>query len=228
MGVYADCADRESRIRALFPMVKRIARRVRSVVPGAELGDLVGDGSIGLIRAVDHFDPLRGPSLEQYARRLILGAMLNGVRRMDPVSERARRAARDGSNLRYRVAVQQGSLPTLNEVERAKPGYLRAAATARNAAPLSLDVALPERESLSLNWGADPAMIVHLRSAREEFAAVLRALPERPRRLILEHYYAERTLREIGQRMGFSPQRASQMHRDALTRLRLMLHAAPH
>src|SRR5580693_4284505 len=101
MGVYADFPDRESRIRALFPVVKKIARRLRTLVPGSELDDLVGDGSIGLIRAVDNFDPNRGPSLEHYARRLILGAMLNGVRRMDPVSERARRATRDGANLRY-------------------------------------------------------------------------------------------------------------------------------
>jgi RNA polymerase sigma factor FliA len=228
MGIYADYADRESRIRALFPVVKKIARRLRTLVPGSELDDLVGDGSIGLIRAVDNFDPARGPSLEHYARRLILGAMLNGVRRMDPVSERARRATRDGATLRYRVAIERGSLPTLNEVERMRPGFLRAAATARNAAPLSLDIALPQGESLPLDWGGDPAMILHRRCVREEFAAVLDALPERPRRLIIEHYYAERTLRDVGQRMGFSPQRASQMHVNTLVRLRAIMHAAPH
>ena len=80
--------DRERRIRELFPLVKRIARRVRRLIAGAELDDLVGEGSIGLIRAVDTFDPTRGVSIERYAARVIAGAMLNGLRKLDPVSER--------------------------------------------------------------------------------------------------------------------------------------------
>ena len=101
-------SDREAAIRRLFPLVRQIARRVRRMVAGVELDDLVGDGSIGLIRAVDNFDPMRGPTLEHYASRLIAGAMLNGIRRMDPVSERARRAVRDGENERFRIAVARG------------------------------------------------------------------------------------------------------------------------
>jgi RNA polymerase sigma factor for flagellar operon FliA len=94
-------ADRDEQIRGLMPMVKRMARRLKRLVPSFDLDDLVGDGSVGLIRAVDSFDPQRGPQLEDYARRLIVGAMLNGIRRMDPVSERARRIVRDGENQRY-------------------------------------------------------------------------------------------------------------------------------
>ncbi|HVA27476.1 MAG TPA: sigma-70 family RNA polymerase sigma factor [Candidatus Baltobacteraceae bacterium] len=227
MSAYADHPDRESRIRALFPLVKKIARRLRVLVPGADLDDLVGDGSIGLIRAVDRFDPQRGPSLEHYARRLILGAMLNGIRRMDPVSERSRRAARDGENLRYQMAMERGNLPTLNEVERAKPGFLHASAIAREASPLSLDIALPEGESLALDWSGDPADVYDRRCKRAEFEAMVDALAERPRRLIREHYYAEASLREVGRRMGFSSQRASQIHVTAIARLRAMMHAAP-
>ena len=74
----ASAPTREDKIRALLPFVKRIARRIKRLVPGFELDDLVGDGSLGLIRAVDSYDPSRGPTLQQYARRLIVGAMLNG------------------------------------------------------------------------------------------------------------------------------------------------------
>ncbi len=218
--------DREDVIRALLPLVKRVARRVRAVVPGAELDDLVGDGSIGLIRAVDNFDPARGTSLEHYARRLILGAMLNGIRRMDPVSERSRRAARDGENLRYRLAVERGSVPAIHEIELARPGYLRARTIAHRVSPLSLDAALPQGESLPIDWQGDPAEILIRRASRAEFETIVDALPERPRRLIREHYYAESSLREIGRRMGFSPQRASQMHLTTIARLRAMMHAA--
>jgi len=217
--------DREATIRALLPIVRKIARRIRALVPGADLDDLMGEGSIGLIRAVDHFDPGRGPSLEHYARRLILGAMLNGLRRMDPVSERARRASREGENLRYRIAVERGTLPTVNEVEAMRPGFMRARATARRATPLSLDASLPQGETVPLDWTADPATVFDRRCRIAEFEATIDALPERARRVIREHYYAERPLREIGRRMGFSAQRASQVHVLAITRLRTMLHA---
>ena len=60
---------------------------------GADRDDLLGDGALGLIRAVDTYDPLRGATLEAYARKLIAGAMLNGLRKLDPVSERVRRDA---------------------------------------------------------------------------------------------------------------------------------------
>ena len=73
---------REERIRALLPMVRQIARRVHRMVPMSDAEDLIGDGCVGLIRAVDGFDPTRGVPLEHYARRLILGSVLNGVRRM--------------------------------------------------------------------------------------------------------------------------------------------------
>jgi DNA-directed RNA polymerase specialized sigma subunit len=64
--------DREAAIRRLLPTVRQIARRVLRVVGLADIDDLVGDGSIGLIRAVDTFDVARGTTLELYARRLIV------------------------------------------------------------------------------------------------------------------------------------------------------------
>lgn len=223
-----DERERESTIRAMLPLVKRIARRVRAVVPSVELGDLVGDGSIGLIRAVDNFDPDRGPSLDHYARRLILGAMLNGLRRMDPVPERARRTARDGENLRYRLAAERGALPSSMEIERERPGFVRASAATICGTPLSLDAALPEGESLPRDWRGDPAAIVAARARSAEFEALIDALPQRQRTLIRDHYYAERSLRDVGARMGISSQRASQLHIAAIARLRKALYAAPH
>ena len=75
--------ERDARVAELLPMVRRVARRLKRLVPSFDMDDLIGDGSLGLLRAVDSFDPQRGPLLEDYARRLIVGAMLNGIRRMD-------------------------------------------------------------------------------------------------------------------------------------------------
>ncbi|MBC5816127.1 MAG: RNA polymerase sigma factor WhiG, partial [Candidatus Eremiobacteraeota bacterium] len=103
-------------------MVKKIARRVSRMVPGTDVDDLVGEGSVGLIRAVDSFDPMRGPSIEQYASRIVAGAMLNGIRRLDPVSERVRRDDREAERERYALATEFGQLPSLLEMEKRRPG----------------------------------------------------------------------------------------------------------
>jgi RNA polymerase sigma factor for flagellar operon FliA len=218
-------SDREERIRALLPLVRKIARRISRLVP-CDYDDLVGDGSIGLIRAVDNFDPSRGISLEHYARHLISGAMLNGIRRMDPVSERTRRAMRDGEVQRYQLASELGSVPTLAEMEQIRPGFNRALLATTHGVPLSLDRALPDGERVRIDRSNDPALLLEEKSEREQMAGVVDALPERQCRLIREHYYAEQSLRDIGRRMNISAQRASQLHIAAMSKLRKILHAA--
>ncbi|MEO6834798.1 MAG: sigma-70 family RNA polymerase sigma factor [Candidatus Tumulicola sp.] len=211
--------SREETIRALLPLVRRIARRIKRLVPGFDLDDLVGDGSIGLIRAVDSYDSSRGPTLEHYARRLIVGAMLNGIRRMDPVSERARRIVRDGENERYAMALSRGEVPTAAEMERRCPGYLRALAATHRGQPLSLDAPLPQGEMLSGDWSGDPGRIVERRSRQADLTALIVRLPARQRAVVVEHYFEGSSLRAIGRRMAISPQRASQLHLAAIARL---------
>ena len=218
--------DREGLIREYFPLVKRIARRVHRLVPSVDVDDLIGDGSIGLIRAVDHFDPQRGPTLEHYARQLIVGAMLNGIRRMDPVSERARRAIRDGENERYRIATERGSVPTNNEMEQLRPGFARATLAAHRGVPLSIDASLPEGERIPNDWSTDPAIVFMHREGSVELQALLDRLPQRHRELLRAHYFGEHSLRDIGKRMRISPQRASQLHVAAIEKLRKAVDAA--
>lgn len=218
--------DREASIRRYFPLVKRIARRIHRLVPSVDVDDLVGDGSVGLIRAVDCFDPLRGPSLEQYARQLIAGAMLNGIRRMDPVSERARRALRDGESERYRIAVERGSVPGNAEMEALRPGFARASVAAHRGVPLSIDAPLPDGEHFSNDWSADPASIIVAREDSSEIRALLDRLAPRQRELVKAHYFREQSLRDIGERMRISPQRASQLHIAAIAKLRRTADAA--
>ncbi|MGA7201119.1 MAG: sigma-70 family RNA polymerase sigma factor [Candidatus Cybelea sp.] len=179
--------DRDEQIRNLLPIVKKLARRLKRLVPNFDLDDLVGDGSVGLIRAVDSFDPYRGPQLCDYARRLVVGAMLNGIRRMDPVSERARRIVRDGENQRYSLAAALGAVPTSNEMEQRYPGYRRAIAAAYRGQPLSLDAPLPLGESLVNNWSDDPARIVERRSESAQLAELISGLSRRQREVVLLH-----------------------------------------
>ncbi len=220
-------AQREERIRELMPLTRKLARRLKRLVPNFDVDDLVGDGCVGLIRAVDSFDPGRGPRLDEYARRLIVGSMLNGIRRMDPVSERARRIVRDGENRRYAIAAERGEVPSAAEMEQRCPGYRRAVAAAYRGQPLSLDAPLPIGEALSGDWGEDPARIVAQRSESEHLDALLSGLPPRQRQVVVMHYFGGKSLRTVGKQLAISPQRASQLHISAIAALKRHAHAAP-
>jgi RNA polymerase sigma factor (sigma-70 family) len=133
---------REERIARLLPLVRRIARRISLVARGADRDDLLGDGALGLIRAVDTYDPLRGATLEAYARKLIAGAMLNGLRKLDPVSERVRRTLRRAEERRFALAQERCTLPTLAELERGDPALRR-----RSHGRAPSNAALPRRSA---------------------------------------------------------------------------------
>lgn len=218
--------QRESQIRLLFPLVKRIARRVHRLIPGSDPDDLVGEGSLGLIRAVDSFDPERGPSLEQYAARIIAGAMLNGLRRLDPVSERVRREVREAERERYELATRLGAMPTQPQMEQRRPALRRAATHAYRYTPLSLDGPLPAGERLSGDWDADPGAIAAQRCDRDRVRAALHRLPARQRHVLTMHYFRGKSLHQIGEMLAISPQRASQLHLAALKNLRKVMYGA--
>ncbi len=217
--------DREAAIRDLFGLVRRVARRVARVIPAADPDDLVGDGCVGLIRAVDTYDPQRG-ALEGYARRLIVGAMLNGLRRLDPVSERARRTLREAERERHALAQARGAFPTQREMEQRKAGLHAARVAAFRHAPLSLEGTFTSDGPALADTGADPGRVAVEAGERREVLEAIALLPERQRKVIALHYYNRISLHAIGAQMNVSPQRVSQLHLRALERLRGLL-AAP-
>ncbi|MFN2450126.1 MAG: sigma-70 family RNA polymerase sigma factor [Candidatus Baltobacteraceae bacterium] len=218
--------EREERIRGLFDLVKRLAARVHRLIPGTDRQDLVGDGCVGAIRAVDHFDPARGVPLEHYAGRVIVGAMLNGVRSMDTVPERVRREIRAADRERYAIASATGTFPSQPEMERRRPALRRAMALAARYSPLSLDGPLPPGEYVGADWSSDPGRIVADRVRREEIRAALHLLGERQRRILVLHYFDGHSLNNIGRMLHISSQRASQLHIAGMKKLRAVMHAA--
>jgi len=212
--------EREAAIRALFPLVRSIGVRIARVVRAADLDDLIGDGSLGAVRAVDSFDPRRGPSLVAYARRLITGAMLNGLRRVDPVSERVRRTLRIADRKRYTLANALGRLPTLGELERHDPALRRARIAAHRNTPISLDAAPASDGATVADWSGEPSAAAMHAIEHASLHAALARLPLRQRQVVTLHYYGELSLHAIGRRLKISPQRCSQLHATALARLR--------
>ena len=188
--------------------------------PPILIDDLIGDGSVGLIRAVDSFDPRYGLTLEQYARRIIAGAMLNGIRRLDPVSERIRKTIRDAEKERYALANERGQLPSMSEMESRIPALRRARADAFRGTPLSLDAPLADGESIELASYNEPQSALGAAIQRATVRRAINALPRRQRQLIVDHYYRDKSLRVLSEDLSVSPQRASQLHLLAIGRLR--------
>lgn len=217
--------SRDEQITRLLPLVRRIARRVGAVTRAADAGDLLGDGSLGLIRAVDTYDPSRGTTLDVYARKLIAGAMLNGLRRLDPVSERVRRTLRRAEERRYTLAQELGTLPSLCVLEASDPSLRRARSSAHRQTPLSLDGPLPAGHDALLDCTYEPSSAAAQRAAQARLREAIALLPERERRILALHYGSELSLRTIGSRLAVSPQRVSQLHLGALMRLRKALPA---
>lgn len=212
--------SRDEAIRRLVPIVRRIARRIARIVPNSDLDDLIGDGYVGIIRAVDAFDPALGPSLEQYARRIAMGAMLNGVRRLDPVSERVRRVVRLAERERFERAIECGALPTDREMDARVPALAHARTDAYRGSPLSLDAPLPAEAGHAPSGGVDPAETVVADAERRRVHAAIEGLPERERAVVVAHYFGEQPLRALSGAMHVSPQRVSQLHVAALARMR--------
>jgi RNA polymerase sigma factor for flagellar operon FliA len=212
--------ERERTIRRFFPLVHRIAKRVQRIVVGSSLDDLTGDGSVGLIRSVDTYDPSLGYTFESYARKVIVGSMLNGLRRMDPIPERVRRRVRRAEEMRYKMAQERGALPSMLELERCTPGLQRARMLVFRYTPLSLDGPLLIDESGLLDLESDPVLTVVERSLTRELLGAVRLLPERQRRVVVLHYYQRLSLHAIGAKVGVTPQRVSQLHLSALQTLR--------
>jgi len=219
-------SDREELIRSYFPLVRTIARRIGRMVAGSDLDDLIGDGCVGLIRAVDAFDRARGPTMHVYISRVIAGTMLNGLRRLDPVSERVRREVRDAERERYALAVSAGSLPTQGEMEARRPALRRARLHAHRYTPLSLDAPLPADESLCEDWSQDPARVAGEKFQRTYLRGVLMRLTKQQRSVVTLYYFYNQSLYEIGRTLSISPQRASQLHVAALRNLRKVLDVA--
>lgn len=222
-----NAGEREEAIRELFPLVKRLARRLHRLIPGTDRDDLVGDGCIGAVKAVDSFQAARNVPLKHYAARVIVGAMLNGLRAMDTVPERVRRELRLADQERYAIAAQAGTFPSHAEMEQRRPKLRRARSIAARYTPLSLDATLPLGERLECDWTADPARIAAAGAQRQALRYAIEALPPRQRDVLSRHYLHGHSFSSIGKTLNISAQRASQLHLAAMKRLRgMLLHAA--
>lgn len=199
---YHDGRDPATRNRLVVhyaPLVKYVAGRVAAGLPSSvDRGDLTSEGIIGLMDAIDKFEPDRGVQFQTYAVRRIKGAIVDSLRAADwvPRSVRARQREEQGDDVAVRAQVPVGHL---NELEG-----------------LALADELPGA------LGGEPAD----GETRAVLAEQIRDLPERDAVVIALYYFEGLTLSEIGQVLSVTESRVSQLHSRATRALRAKLHAA--
>jgi len=224
-----DLAARERLIEHHMPLVQSLARRYAN--RGEQLEDLVQIGAIGLIKAIDRFDPQRGVALTTYAMPTIIGEIKRhfrdrgwAVRVPRGLQELGMRVSR----LVEQLTVELERSPTIAELAKAagvgEEEVLEALESSRAYASVSLaspDGDDEEGDPLEAIGGDDPAYLVS--EDRAVLAPGFAVLDQRERRIILLRFYAGLTQSQIAARVGISQMHVSRLIRRALERLRVEL-----
>jgi len=233
----SDKALRDRLILTYAPLVKYVAGRLGSGLPAhVDEGDLVSYGLLGLISAIDRYDPDRDIKFETYAIMRIKGAIIDELRALDWVPRSVRARAREIERAIGELESKLGRAPDDEEIA-AKIGITEAEleesltdiSRSSIAALDELWSVSGEGDQVSLldtiedSSGPRPADTLDETELRETLAEAIARLPEREKLVITLYYYEELTLREIGEVLGVTESRVSQLHTKAVLRLRSRL-----
>jgi RNA polymerase sigma factor for flagellar operon FliA len=230
----ASALDRDKLILDHLPLLKHIAGRMTLDTAGAlDRDDIYGFGMVGLIQAADSWDPGRGLAFSTYAYSRIRGAILDELRRNDFLPRGRREKVRELEQAVQRLEQRHGMPPTPEEIALelgiALDEVDAVLVSAKAASCKSLD---DERDSLDL--GAllddpsteDPVGSAEWLETKRLLQQAIAALPE-PEQTVITLYYAEELLlKEIGEVLGVTESRVSQVHTRALYRLNRALAGA--
>ena len=217
---------RERLILDHLPLLQHIAGRMSVELPArVEREDLLGWGMLGLITAADGWEPQRGLKFSTYAYSRIRGAILDELRRQDFLPRGRRESVRELDRALEQLAQRLGTRPSPEELA-AELGWSleqvdEALASARSAALVSLEDGPSETlaSMLSDPQSPDPAGSIEHEETKVLLMDAIRALPD-PEQTVITLYYGEGLfLREIGEVLGVTESRVSQIHGRALYRL---------
>src|ERR1700755_2761480 len=235
-----DVHARERLVVAYSPLVKYVSGRMASGLPAhVEESDLISYGLVGLINAIERFEPEREIKFETYAITRIKGAIIDELRSLDwvPRSVRARARAIEQANAKLEHNLQRA--PTdeemADELEMSVSDFQDALLQISNSTVAALDelwtVSDASGDQVSLldtlqDPGApDPAAGMDQTDLKERMADAIARLPAREKLVVALYYYENLTLREIGEVLGVTESRISQLHTKAVLRLRSRLTA---
>jgi RNA polymerase sigma factor for flagellar operon FliA len=225
--------DKEECLREYSQLVKRIAHQMMTKLPySVQIDDLIQAGMMGLLDAASRYDELHGAQFETYATQRIRGAMLDELRAADWLPRSLRRDMR-----RIEVAIshlQQKLGRSPNETEIAEElriplaEYQKMLQESRGAQLVYYeDFHENDRddffEHFEFGKDTDPMELLQDERFKAELVQAIENLPERERIMMGMIYEQDMNLREIGEVMGVSESRISQLHSQAVARLRSRL-----
>jgi RNA polymerase sigma factor for flagellar operon FliA len=228
---------RDRLILTYAPLVKYVAGRLGSGLPAhVDDDDLVSYGLLGLIGAIQRFDPDRDIKFETYAIARIKGSIIDELRSMDGVPRSVRSRAREieraigelesrlgrapsDEEIATKVGISQEDLDeSLSEISRTSIAALDELWTVSAGGD---QIALID--TIEDTQGPNPQSALAETELKEAIGEAIARLPEREKLVVTLYYYEELTLREIGEVLGVTESRVSQLHTKAILRLKARL-----
>ena len=235
-----DQAIRDRLILTYAPLVKYVAGRLGSGLPAhVDENDLVSYGLLGLIGAIERYDPDRDIKFETYAIARIKGAIIDELRALDWVPRSVRSRAREIERAIAELEAKLGTAPTDEQIAEKIGITIKELEDSLTDISRSSIAALDELWSVSGDGdqvslmdtiedttGPRPVEVLDETETREALAEAIARLPEREKLVVTLYYCEELTLREIGEVLGVTESRVSQLHTKAILRLKARLAGA--
>jgi RNA polymerase sigma factor for flagellar operon FliA len=233
-----DAKLRDRLILTYAPLVKYVAGKLGTGLPAhVEEGDLISYGLLGLINAIDRYDLHRDVKFETYAIARIKGSIIDELRSLDWVPRSVRSRAREIERAMVELENRLRRAPTDEEIASEVGITVQEFQDNLTQISRSSVAALDELWTISSATGdtvslidtiedpnaADPTGEVARTELKEALADAIQRLPERERLVISLYYYEELTLREIGEVLGVTESRVSQLHTKAILRLKVRI-----
>jgi RNA polymerase sigma factor for flagellar operon FliA len=229
-----DPSQKEDLILKFAPLIKLIVNRIAlRLPPHVDSEDLINSGVIGLMDAIEKYDPTKGTSFKTYAEFRIKGAILDELRTLDWFPRSIRQKVNRLESAYANLERQLGRAATDEEVAAALnvdlDEFYEILAQASAVSLVSLyDTGREDGEERSLleciNSGEDdPARLLESQEVCEIVGQAIERLPEKERIVVSLYYYDELTMKEIGQVLSLTESRVSQIHTKAVLRLRAKL-----
>ena len=229
---------RERLVLAYAPLVKYVAGRMSTGLPShVEEADLISYGLLGLISAIERFDPAREIKFETFAITRIKGSIIDELRSLDWVPRSVRSKAREIERANAKLEHELHRAPTDQEMaqvlgvsmEEFQDSLVRIAGSSVVALDELWTVSDASGDQVSLldtisdPQAIDPAREMDTTEMKDQLADAIAHLPEREKLVVALYYYENLTLREIGEVLGVTESRVCQIHSQLKRTLRTQL-----
>lgn len=233
--LHRSVAERDRLVEQFLPLVRYVVARLPVTLPGSlDRDDFYSVGVMGLLHAASTFDPARGASFKTFAYTAIRGAILDEVRKHDPVPRNRRDRLRKMDRASAKLWAELDREPTLDELAQALgctthelDDDLQALHTSRT---LSLDETWGTDDDagtlasqIAATDSIDPRRHADTREDLERLTKSIAELPETDRHVVVLYFHEQLFLKEIGQILGVTESRVSQILTRAIERLRLKM-----